>query len=116
MEENLSGTNIHEAEVKDNVAGSKASSIPYLKSWHRSGDCIGMELSCTMVQVNFLADHIKILLWARPDQPDLMVTSICTAESRTSVETASLSSQGTLTAKTRSLLGRVEAKVKNLFQ
>jgi len=116
MEEMLSDTNLRGQEIKRIVIGQKTL-IPQMKNWDRSEDCIGMELSCSTVQVNFLEDHIKIIIWAPPDHPDLMISSICSVGSKTRVESLSLQSlPSLLTARPRSVLGRLEAKVRDLLQ
>ena len=116
MDEKLSDTIISEQETRRIVLGQKTL-IPQLKSWHRAGDCIGMELSCNTVQVNFLDDHIKIIIWAQPHLHELFITSISTVGTEVKVESSTLLSlPSSLSTRTRAVLGRVQGKVRDLMQ
>ena len=116
MDEKLGDTIISDQETRRIVVGQKTL-IPQMKSWHRAGDCIGMELSCNTVQVNFLEDHIKIIIWAKPHLHDLAITSISTVGTEVRVESSSLLSRpSSLSTRTRAVLGRVQGKVRDLLQ
>ena len=60
--------------------------VPQLKRWNRRGNCVAMDLSIQLVQVNHMLDHIKVIIWFYDG--DLLVTFI----SSTSSQTFSLSS------------------------
>ena len=116
MNENLRDTLIAEPYVRQVVPVQNV--LPHVKTWHRSTDSIGMELSCRTVQVNFLEERTKIMIWDHPDHSDLMVTRIARTD-RNRVEAASFSLSSTrnyLTANTRRLLGRVEGKIREMIQ
>ena len=120
MDQNLNDTKFDSRqEVKRVVIGQKTS-IPLMKTWHRSGpdpDSVGMELSSNTVQVNFIKEHIKVLVWANPGG-DLMVTNIFNEGAESRVETFSLVAQNRsqVTAIVRRLLTRVENKVRDMIQ
>ena len=59
---------------------------PHLLRWARRGNCVTMELSSKLVQVNFLAEHHKMVVWQRAE--DILVTHIAP----TAVSSFSLSS------------------------
>ena len=122
MDVNLNDTNLNTKSrqpVKSVVIGQRTS-IPLLKTWHRSGedqDSVGMELSSKTVQVNFRKEHIKVLVWANPEG-DLMVTNIFSEGTEARVETFSLVllNRSQVTALVRRLLTRVENKVRDMIQ
>ena len=122
MDKNLNDTNItnnNQEQVKRVVIGQKTS-IPLLKTWHRSGadqGSVGMELSSKTVQVNFTKEHIKVLVWAGPDG-ELRVTSIHSVGTETRVDTFSLVifNRSRVTPMVRKLLTRVENKVRDMIQ
>ena len=122
MDQNLNDTNLNTKSrqpVKRVVIGQRTS-IPLLKTWHRSAedqDSVGMELSSKTVQVNFRKEHIKVLVWANPEG-DLMVTNIFSEGTEARVETFSLVllNRSQVTALVRRLLTRVENKVRDMIQ
>ena len=120
MDQNLNDTNINSRQQVERVVIGQKTSIPMMKTWHRSGpaqDSVGMELSSNTIQVNFMKEHIKVLVWANPGG-DLMVTSIFTEGAESSVETFSLvvNNRTQVTAMVRRLLTRVENKVRDMIQ
>ena len=120
MDEHLNDTKFEgRQQVKKVVIGQKTS-IPLMKTWHRSGpdqDSVGMELSSSTIQVNFMKEHIKVLVWISPDSSETMVTIIFTKGAESSVETFSLVvyNRNQVTAMVRRLLTRVENKVRDMI-
>ena len=120
MEKNLNDTKFDcRQQVKRVVIGQKTF-IPVLMTWHRSGadqDSVGMELSSKTVQVNFMKEHIKVLIWTDTGA-DLMVTSIFSEGAESRVETFSLVGNNRFQVKdmARWLLTRVENKVRDMIK
>lgn len=65
MEENLT----EGGDVPKNP-GRKKKPLVYLQRWMRTDRAVVMQLSCSMLQVNFFGDHTKLVLSAeRPERP-----------------------------------------------
>merc|ERR1712107_540913 len=76
--------------------------IPQLKRWHRTGmECIGMEFNNQLVQINFKAEHVKIIIWTF--ESEMFITSIVYSR----VETYSLDTQFAELARCRVLIPNV---------
>ena len=121
MDQKLNDTRFHGRQEVKRVDIGQDTSIPVMKTWHRSGsdpDSVGMELSSNTVQVNFIKEHIKVLVWANPGGGDLMVTNIFTEGAVSRVETFSLvvHNRSQATAMVRRLLTRVENKVRDMIK
>lgn len=65
MEENLT-----EGGDVPKGSGRKKKPLVYLQRWMRTDRAVVMQLSCSMLQVNFFGDHTKLVLSAeRPERP-----------------------------------------------
>ena len=63
------------------IKTGQKSSFPQLRRWNRRGNYISMELNTHTVQVNHMADHVKVVVWVYSGE--MLVTIITTSKCRT---------------------------------
>jgi len=80
MDENLADSITFLPGMETIKTGQKTK-VPQLSIWSRSGDCVVMEMSDNMVQINHMSDHIKVVIWGF--EGSLLVTLISTGSSQT---------------------------------
>ena len=65
----------------ETVKTGKKTMVPQMSIWSRHGDCVVMEMTNNMVQINHLSDHIKVVIWGFDGSQ--LVTIISTRSSQT---------------------------------
>jgi polo-like kinase 1 len=65
----------------ETVKTGKKTMVPQMSIWSRHGDCVVMEMTNNMVQINHLSDHIKVVIWGF--EGNQLVTIISTRSSQT---------------------------------
>jgi len=80
MEDNLADS-ITFLPGMETVRAEQKTTVPKLRRWSRRGDYVSMEMTNQLVQVNHMADHVKVVIWVYSG--DFLVTIISPASSRT---------------------------------
>ena len=100
------------------VTAGQSTKLPQLISRLRTEDFVIMVMNNSTIQVNFIKEHKKVIIWAE-DGRDLHATIIFDVGAETRAQTLSLSqgwSSQELTGEMRSLLSKTREKVKELMQ
>ena len=116
MEEALNDTVVSDSMTRV-VVPCQSTKIPQIKRWVRKEDMVMVVLSCNLVQINFLVEHVKVVLWSKEEE-DLRVTVITSKDRDSRAITLSLLSDRAqdLTVPLRELLWRVVVEISDLSQ
>ena len=80
MEDNLADS-INILPWMEMVRSGQKTAVPQLRRWGRRGDYVAMETNAQLVQVNHMADHVKVMVWAFSG--DLLVTFMSSSSCQT---------------------------------
>ena len=89
MEKNLEETILTDTTLR-RVNTGPSNKLSQMIRQHRTQDCVVMQLNSNAVQVNFRESHVKIVIWEKEEEGDMLATIIFTAGTETGGETFSL--------------------------
>ena len=92
------------------ISTEKTGSVPLMEKFVRTESMIVMQLSSQTIQVNFIKEHCKLVIWAGSGK-DIMVAVISKKGTTTKAETFSLvsDSKTKMSASARRFLRKIEA-------
>ena len=96
------------------ISTEKTGSVPLMEKFVRTESMIVMQLSSQTIQVNFIKEHCKLVIWAGSGK-DIMVAVISKKGTTTKAETFSLvsDSKTKMSASARRFLSKIEAKLED---